>query len=94
MARRKAVPNGAPPPESGLRVYWSNRFTVLDMFLKTTQPTTKLIEYSRLFDTRGYKNYLTFVSVQRTKPKFSLQVTVDRSIVEIEAENVLKTQNC
>ena len=64
------------------------------MFLKTTQPTTKLIEYSRLFDTRGCKIYLTFVSVQRTKTKFSRQVTVDRSIVEIEAENVLKTQNC
>ena len=62
--------------------------------ISTTQPATKLIEYSRLFDTRGSKSYLTFVSVQCTKPKFSLQVTVDRSIVDIEAENVLKTQNC
>ena len=64
------------------------------MYLKTAQPTTKLIEYSRLFDTAGCKSYLTFVLVQCTKPKFSLQVSVDRSIVEIEVENVLKIQNC
>ena len=74
-------------------MYLSNRFTVLDMYFKTTQPTTKLIEYSRLFDTRGCKSYLTFDSVQCKKPKFSQQVTVDRSIVEIEVENVLKF-NC
>ena len=84
MARHKAVRNSVPPPESHVRVYWSNRYTVLDMYLKTTQPTTKLIEYSRLFDTRGCKSYLTFVSVQCMKPKFSLQVTVDRFIVEVE----------
>ena len=29
MARREAVRNGAPPPESRVRVYWSNRFTVV-----------------------------------------------------------------
>ena len=62
------------------------------MYLKTTQPTTKLIEYSRLFDTRGCKSYLTFDSVQCTKPKFSQQVTVNRFIVEIEVENVFKIQ--
>ena len=59
------------------------------MYLKTTQPTTK---YSRLFDTRGCKSYLTFDSVQCTKPKFSQQVAVNRFIVEIEVENVLKIQ--
>ena len=90
MVRRKAVRNGAPPPENRVRVYWSNRYTVLDMYLKTTQPTTK---YSRLFDTRGCKSYLTFDSVQCKKPKFSQQVTVDSYIVEIEVENVLKF-NC
>ena len=62
------------------------------MYLKTTQPTTKLIEYSRLFDTRGCKSYLTFDSVQCTKPKFSQQVAVNRFIVEIEVENVFKIQ--
>ena len=59
------------------------------MYLKTTQPTTK---YSQLFDTRGCKSYLTFDSVQCTKPKFSQQVAVNRFIVEIEVENVLKIQ--